>query len=146
MWPSDWITCVPRGWLECYAGWAVRRQLEEEGERVGSELLDQPLLEAGERPLVDFGVLEGGEYLGRGQVEVLPEGETKHVEVLPAIPEALTIDQFISLTNEDMYTIIPEGRQHVSEHLSVLEVLRVNEDDAVDGIDMGNVVHEVSLS
>ena len=65
-------TCVPRSGLERHAGWAVGRQLEEEWERVGAQLLDQPLLQPSQRPLVNLGVLECGEYLGRGQVQVLP--------------------------------------------------------------------------
>lgn len=61
-------TCVPRGGLERHAGGAVGRQLKEEWERVGAQLLDQPLLQPGQWPLVDFGVLECGENLGRGKV------------------------------------------------------------------------------
>ena len=71
----EWVTgptCVPRGGLERHAGWAVGRQLEEEWERVGAQLLDQPLLQPGQWPLVNLWVLECGEYLGRGQVQVLP--------------------------------------------------------------------------
>ena len=52
----------------------------------------------------------GREYLRGGEEEVFPEGQTEHVEVLAAVAE---------------------GGQHVREHLALLDVVRVDQHNAI---------------
>lgn len=49
-------------------------------------------------------------HLFRGEVQVLPEGEPQHVQVLSAVAE---------------------GRQDMAEHLPILHVLRIYQHHAI---------------
>jgi len=117
---------VPRGGLERHTGGTVRGQLEEEGIGVlATQLFDQSLLESGEGSLVRLVSLQGGEDLTGGEVEVLPEGKTQHIKVLPPIPE---------------------GCKYMAVHLSVFQVLRFHKHHPIDGVDMCDMVDEVPFA
>ena len=119
------LTSISGCRLECNTGRTVGWQLKEEGECIGSQLLDQSLLESRQGPLVNLRVLQWGEYLRRGEVQILPEGQAKNIKILPAISE---------------------GCEDMSVDLPVLEVLRVHQDNPVYWVNMSHMINKVSLA
>lgn len=117
---------VTRRWLKGDTGRTMWRQLEEEGIGIFSQLLDQTLLKKIDVVVGPSEKVRGWKYLksaewplgcglwrvdlSRSQVQVLSEGQSQDVQVLATVAE---------------------GGQHVAKDLSILQVLGIDQDDAI---------------